>query len=265
MHLVRGLPGRRCACASRSREACAHECSGATEARRPEYHAVRPHFKAQARSTRTRRAVSPDPERHCGTVARPGATAPFWLEYDASRLSREATSSVHLRVDNALRVPSILGWTTPSYFWFLRQPVTEARRPEYHAVRPRREAQDPDAASSVARPGATLRHRRPTRSDSALLDSTLQPSRRLPRIAGRARKCKIPFKRRPCLKPLLTHSRGHNQTLGAGRRWALVGCLAMREKTLQRRTMTNCAAHRRGHRVHTALRALNWRLTTGTE
>jgi len=51
----------------------------------------------------------------------------------------------------------------------------------------------------------------------------------LPRIAGRARKCKIPFKRRPCLKPLLTHSRGHNQTLGAGRRWALVGCLAMRE------------------------------------
>ena len=132
-------------------------------------------------------------------------------------------------MDNALRVPSILGWTTPSYFWFLRQPVTEARRPEYHAVRPRREAQDPDAASSVARPGATLRHRRPTRSDSALLDSTLQPSRRLPRIAGRARKCKIPFKRRPCLKPLLTHSRGHNQTLGAGRRWALVGCLARKD------------------------------------
>ena len=203
------------------------------------------------------------------SVARPGATLRHCrpTRSDSTLLAgirREPTQS-RGNASEPRRVPSILGWTTPSYFWFLRQPVTEARRPEYHAVRPRREAQDPDAASSVARPGATLRHRRPTRSDSALLDSTLQPSRRLPRIAGRARKCKIPFKRRPCLKPLLTHSRGHNQTLGAGRRWALVGCLAMREKTLQRRTMTNCAAHRRGHRVHTALRALNWRLTTGTE
>ena len=159
MHLVRGLPGRRCACASRSREACAHECSGATEARRPEYHAVRPHREAQARSTRTRRAVSPDPERHCGTVARPGATAPFWLEYDASRLSREATSSVHLRVDNALRVPSILGWTTPSEFRPSRR-RTSRRSSRWRASRDMLRRGDSRSSCPPATPPTRRRTRR---------------------------------------------------------------------------------------------------------
>ena len=111
MHLVRGLPGRRCACASRSREACAHECSGATEARRPEYHAVRPHREAQARSTRTRRAVPPEPERQ-----HPSGWNTTRADSVARQRIRTPPSSVHLRVDNALRVPSILGWTTPSEF-----------------------------------------------------------------------------------------------------------------------------------------------------